>query len=107
MCEYLKQRLRHDPLENGTPYGHAEKTWLLGGYQSLTAIFSFCFLRSMNLTPSLSTRTVRTLSSSPASVHVQSQGTTLRPAHIDKFLTNALRLGGKDKKISPRANTSR
>lgn len=52
-------------------------------------------------------RTVRTLSSSPASVHVQSQGTTLRPAHIDKFLTNALRLGGKDKKISPRANASR
>ncbi|KAF8504308.1 hypothetical protein F5888DRAFT_728909 [Russula emetica] len=53
------------------------------------------------------TRTVRTLSSSPASVHVQSQGTTLRPALIDKFVTNALRLGGKDKKISPRGNASR
>jgi len=53
------------------------------------------------------TRTVRTLSSSPASVPVQSQRTTLRPAHIDKFLTNALRLGGKDKKIMPRANASR
>ncbi|KAI0278353.1 hypothetical protein BGY98DRAFT_1096802 [Russula aff. rugulosa BPL654] len=53
------------------------------------------------------TRTVRTLSSSPASVHVQSQGTTLRPAHIDKFLTNVLRFGGKDKKGLPRANASR
>ena len=62
---------------------------------------------SMNLTPSLSTRTVRTLSSSPASVHIQSHGTTLRPARIDRFLTNVLRLGGKDRKISPRANASR
>lgn len=78
------------------------------GWVSIShCIFSFCSIRSMNLTPSLSTRTVRTLSSSPASVHVQSQGTTLRPAYIDRFLTSALRLGGKDKKISPRANASR
>lgn len=51
-----------------------------------------------------STRTVRTLLSSPASVRVQSQGTTSRPARIDKFLTNALRLEGKNKKIPPRAS---
>lgn len=62
---------------------------------------------SVNLTPSLSTRTVRTLSSSPASVHIESQGTTLRPARIDKFLTNVLKLGGKDRKILPRTNASR
>lgn len=51
-----------------------------------------------------SSRTLRTLISSPASVHVQSQGTALRPARIDKFLANALRLEGSSKKISPRAS---
>ena len=77
------------------------------GWVSISHCIFSSVIRSMNLTPSLSTRTVRTLSSSPASVHVQSQGTTLRPAYIDRFLTSALRLGGKDKKISPRANASR
>jgi hypothetical protein len=54
--------------------------------------------------PFFSTRTVRTLSSSPASSHVQSQGTTLQPARINNFLANALKLQGKSKKISPRAS---
>ena len=38
----------------------------------------------------LSTRTVRTLSSSPASARLKSRGTTLPPARINKFLANAL-----------------
>jgi hypothetical protein len=58
----------------------------------------------MNLISSLSTRTVRTLSSSPAGAHVQSQRTTLRPARINNFLANALKLQGKSKKIPPRAS---
>jgi len=38
----------------------------------------------------LSTRTVRTLSSSPASARLVSRGTILPPARINKFLANAL-----------------
>ncbi|KAF8483390.1 hypothetical protein DFH94DRAFT_679935 [Russula ochroleuca] len=52
----------------------------------------------------LSTRTVRTLLSSPASAHVQSRGTTLRPPRINNFLANALKLQGKSKSISSRAS---
>jgi hypothetical protein len=52
----------------------------------------------------LGTRTVRTLLSSPASAHVQSRGTTLRPPRINNFLANALKLQGKSKSISSRAS---
>src|SRR6266850_4169502 len=35
-CDRLEQRTEHDPLvENGNPCRHAQKTWSLGGYQSL------------------------------------------------------------------------
>ena len=83
----------------------ARKTDVIVGWVSVSHSGNiFRSFRSMNLIPSPSSRTVRTLLSSPASVHVQSQGATLRPARIDKFLANALRLEGKSKKISPRAS---
>ncbi|KAH9994615.1 hypothetical protein BJV77DRAFT_290720 [Russula vinacea] len=62
------------------------------------------FVKSRPKDVVVGTRTVRTLSSSPASSHVQSQGTTLQPARINNFLANALKLQGKSKKISPRAS---
>jgi hypothetical protein len=65
---------------------------------------SIHFLLFYESDPFLSTRTVRTLLSSPTSAHVQSQGTTQRPARIGKFLASALRLEGKSKKISQRAS---
>jgi hypothetical protein len=67
-----------------------------------TSRFSFCPLCSMNLIPSLlSSRTVRTSLSSPASA----RGTTLPPTRINKFLANALgfkRKGNKVSMVSPR-----
>jgi len=77
--------------------------WVSISHSNILSLFPLFYESN----PFLSTRTVRTLSSPPTSAHVQSQGTTLPPARINKFLTNALRLGGKDKKISPRASTSR
>lgn len=62
-----------------------------------TSRFSFCSLCSMNLMPSLlSTRTVRTLLSSPASA----RGTTLPPARTNNFLANALGFKRKSNKVS-------
>src|SRR5260221_10385795 len=69
LCDRLKQRSKHDPLENGNRCGHAQKTWSLGAYQSLTSAFSFCSLCSMNLISS--------------SAHVQSVHCHhLRPARV-------------------------
>jgi len=46
------------------------------------------------------TRTVRTLSSSPASARLDSRGTTLPPARINKFLANALGFKRKSNTVS-------
>ncbi|KAI0288295.1 hypothetical protein BC826DRAFT_1107797 [Russula brevipes] len=46
------------------------------------------------------THAVRTLLSSPASSHLQSLGTALPPARIDKFLANTLRFNENGKKTS-------
>jgi hypothetical protein len=50
--------------------------------------------------PFLSTRTVRTLSSSPTGARLVSRGTTLPPARINKFLTNALGFKRKGNTVS-------
>jgi len=50
--------------------------------------------------PFLSTRTIRTLSSSPASARLESRGTTLPPARINNFLANALGFKRKSNTVS-------
>ncbi|KAH9991954.1 hypothetical protein BJV74DRAFT_884738 [Russula compacta] len=66
----------------------------------LNVFFKFLFAPFYESDTFLSTRTVRTLLSSPVSERLQSRGTTLPPARIDKFLANALGLEGKPKRNS-------
>ncbi len=64
--------------------------------------FSVLFLFSLfyESDPFLSTRTVRTLSSSPASARLQSPGTTLPHARINNFVENALGLKRRSNRVS-------
>jgi hypothetical protein len=100
MCDRLKQRLKHDPPGNGRAYAHAQKTWLLGVYQSLTRTRFFSSFVFYESDPLLSTRTVRTLSPSPVTALAPLPRTTLPPARVKKFLANALALHGESKRAS-------
>ena len=64
----------------------------------LSILFLFSLFYESN--PFLSTRTVRTLSSSPASARLESRGTTLPPARVNKFLANALGFKRKSNTVS-------
>jgi hypothetical protein len=60
----------------------------------------FLFFLFYESDPLLSTRTVRTLSSSPATAHLPLPRTTLPPPRVKKFLENALALHGTSKRVS-------
>ena len=73
------------------------------GWVSISILhFSILFLFPLfyESNPFLSTRTVRTLSSSPASARLESRGTTLPPARVNKFLANALGFKRKSDTVS-------
>ena len=92
--------LKTRPSRNRQSVRAREKDVVVGWVSIPHFSILFLFPLFYESDPFLSTRTVRTLSSSPASARLESRGTTLPPARINKFLANALGFKRKSNTVS-------